>query len=388
MRRMDRPLRVRCSGAVWCALALLCGPAGAFGAAAAAARLNPKLLALEPCRWLKLHEQTPDDAVRFQRQEHGGACFDSRRGTLVLFGSNTHGRDWTNSPLLFDPVACRWSRVYPDDPLATYTVTGEGLPVAGAGADHPWATHTFGTLGYDPERDEMVVACYPAHMVPGRFSNALKDLWSKVKRHPTWTFGLEKRAWRPLPCKAEHFFPHCAAWDSDRKVVIGYRPDGVFELGGEPREWKRAAPKGFFGWHTNAAYDSKNKALVVFGSNENSNDIVVYRPASGEHRKMPTPGERPPKDQHTPMCFDPGSGRVVVLVDRRLDEADPRKAQTETWLYDLAADAWTAVPTAALPFACGMNYNLVYDPGHKVCLLVTGGYSQPTAVWGLRLSAT
>jgi len=352
--------------------------------AAAEPRRNAALLGLEPNRWHKLHEQKAGDAIRFQRQEHGGACFDTRRGQIILFGSNTHGNDWTNSPLLFDPVECQWTRLYPDDDPKTYTVNAEGLPVAGERGDHPWAMHTFGALLYDPERDEMVVACYPAHMVPGRFTNALKEQWPKVKRHPTWTFDLEKREWRPLPCKAEHFFPYCAAWDSARKAVIGYRPDGIFELAGEPREWKRLAPKGFFGWHTNAAYDARNKALVVFGSNENANDVVAFWPTTGEHKKMPTTGERPPKDQHTPMCFDPGSGRTVVLVDRRLDE-EGKKLQAETWLYDLAADAWTQVPAATLPFGCGMNYNMVYDPGHKVCLLVTGGYGQPTTVWALRV---
>jgi len=365
---------------------LVCvGLAWFASASAGGARRNPSLAALEPGRWLKLHEQAPTDAVRFQRQEHGGSCFDSRRGRLVLFGSNTHGRDWTNSPLFFDPVECSWTRLYPDDARSSYTVTEDGLPVAGPKGDRPWAMHTFGTVAYDPERDEMVVCCYDPHMAPGRFTNALQGTWEKVKRHPTWTLSLEKGAWRPLACKAEHFFPYCAAYDPDRKVVIGYRPDGVFELGGEPREWKRVAAKGFFGYHTNAAYDAKNKALVVFGSNENSNDMAAYWPATGEHRKMPTPGARPPKDQHCPMSFEPESGRVVVLVDRVLGEGEPKKAQCETWLYDLAADAWAHLPAATLPFACGMNYNLVYDPGHGVCLLVTGGYGRPTAVWALRV---
>jgi hypothetical protein len=358
-------------------------------------RLNPKLLELEPNRWHKLHEQQPGlpapasakagDPVRFQRQEHGGSCFDSRRGHLILFGSNSHGRDWTNSPLLFDPATCKWTRLYPDDPKETYAVNNDGLPVAGQKADHPWAMHTFGTVVYDPERDEMIVCCYDAHMVPGRFTDALKDVWGKVKRHPTWTFDLAKHEWRPLPCEAQHFFPYTATYDSDRKVIVGYRPDGIYELAGEPREWKKVAPKGFFGWHTNAAYDSRNKAVVVFGSNENSNDVVVLRPATGEHRKMPTPGQRPPKDQHSPMCFDPQSGRVVVVVDHKLEEGPPPKAQAETWLYGLAADAWTQLPDATLPFPCGMNYNMAYDPNHRVCLLVTGGYGQPTAVWALRV---
>jgi hypothetical protein len=102
---------------------------------------------------------------------------------------------------------------------------------------------------------------------------------------------------------------------------------------------------------------------------------------------MPTPGKRPPKDQHNPMAFHPGAGRTVVLVDHVLERDGRRvtKAQTETWLYDLGEDAWTRVETATLPFACGMNYNLEYDPAHDVLLLVTGGYRRPTAVWALKL---
>lgn len=49
-------------------------------------------------QWVKLHEQKPDDATHFRRQAHGGSCFDSKRGRLILFGSDTHGRDWTLIP--------------------------------------------------------------------------------------------------------------------------------------------------------------------------------------------------------------------------------------------------------------------------------------------------
>ena len=54
--------------------------------------------------------------------------------------------------------------------------------------------------------------------------------------------------------------------------------------------------------------------------------------------------------------------------------------------WDGNADAWTQLPDATLPFGCGMNYNMEYDPGHKACLLVTGGYGQPTAVWAIRVA--
>lgn len=366
--------------------ALLCGrlPAAPPATAPASPASEPA-----PVRWVKLHEQKPSDAVRFRRQGHGGACFDAARGRLILFGSDTHGRNWENSPLLFDVARRRWSRLYPADGPATYAVTPAGLPVAGPGKDHPWAMHTFGAVVLDPTRDEMIVASYPAHMVPGRFSSALRGLWSKVKTFPTWTLDLKTGRWRALACKPVHFFPYCAAWDSDRNVVLGYRPDGIYELSGRPRRWKRLARKVHLGgWHNNCVYDAHNKALVVFGNNKLRNDVEVYSPADGRHRLMPTPGRRPPKDQHNPMAYEPRLRRTVVVVDRAPGGAVGKEdnGTAETWLYDLAADAWTPVPTATLPFACGMNYNMVYDAERGRLLLVTGGYGRATAVWALGLT--
>ena len=361
-------------------------PSAASGPAA-----NVNLENLEPNRWVKLHEQSESDEVRFQRQEHGGGCFDARRGRIVLFGSNTHGKDWTNSPLVFDVAARRWVRLYADDGKDTYLANAEGLAVAGEKGDHPWAMHTFGSVAYDPERDEMVVCSEPAHMVPGRFTDALKDVWPTVKRHPTWTFRLADQRWVPLACKPMHFFPHAVAWDSDRQVVIGYGGAGIWELGGQPREWKKVGGPALCGWHNNAVYDSVNKSLLVFGSNENANDMIAYRPDGGEHRKMPTPGVRPPQDQHAPMCFDVRAGKAVVIVDQLPAGAERKDGRAETWLYDLAKDAWTAVPTAAFPFALGMNYNMYYDANDGVCLLVVDEpvrSDRPVSVYALRVDVS
>jgi len=98
---------------------------------------------------------------------------------------------------------------------------------------------------------------------------------------------------------------------------------------------------------------------------------------------MPTPGNRPPKDQHNPMAFDPAIGKAVVVVDRSIE--DGSRTVAETWLYDLGEDSWSQLTTATLPFGCGMNYNMEYDPNHECLLLVTGGYRQPTAVWALKV---
>lgn len=356
--------------------------------AAPVAKPNAQIAAAVPNQWLKLHEQAASDTVRFSRQQHGGGCFDSRRNRIVLFGSNTHGKDWTNSPLLFDVATCTWSRLYPNDEKPTYKADAQGQAVAGVNGDHPWATHTFGSVAYDPGRDEMVVCCYPRHMTPGRFSDALADVWGTVKRFPTWTFRFADKKWTPLPCNPMHFFPNAVAWDSDRKVVVGYGEAGVWELGGEPREWKKVFDTVLCGHHNNAVYDAKNKAVLVFGSNENSNDMIVYRPENKEHRKMPTPGVRPPKDQHCPMCFEPAIGRTVVLVDHVPEKGQPGEAKTEVWLYDLAGDAWQQITAATLPFACGMNYTFYYDPVDKACLLVVDPPNRPVTVMALKVELT
>jgi hypothetical protein len=98
---------------------------------------------------------------------------------------------------------------------------------------------------------------------------------------------------------------------------------------------------------------------------------------------MPTPGRRPPKDQHNPMAFDPAIGKTVVVVDRSVE--DGSRTVAETWLYDLGKDSWSQLTTATLPFGCGMNYNMEYDPNDECLLLATGGYRQQTAVWALKV---
>ena len=342
------------------------------------------LLVASPAgKWVKLHEQQPTDSIRFLRQQHAGSAFDSRRGRLIVFGSDTHGYDWQNSPLFFDPALGEWSRAYAEDSAATYTVNNSGLPVAGVNKDHPWAMHTFGAVCYDAARDQVVIASHPAHLEPGRFTDALIEPWGQVRRHPTWIFSLKDNSWSALPIPAISFFPHAAVYDSDRAIVIGYKTSGIFELSRSPASWRQVISGGLAGWHNNAVYDSANKAVIGFGSNENSNDVIIYEPATGRHQKMPTPGNRPPKAQHTPMAFHPGIEKTIVLVpDHQRDSSSA--AFTETWSYDLGTDAWQRVATARLPFAIGMNYNMEYDSMRNILLLVASPGQGATAVWALR----
>jgi hypothetical protein len=350
--------------------------------------LNPALLDLPMGRWVKVQQQRPDDALTFTRQRHGGSAFDSLRGRLVLFGSDTHARgDWTNSPLFFDLQRLEWRRLYPNDDPDTYAVTAEGLPVAGSEGNHPWAMHTFGAVVYDSRQDALVVSSYPGHLEPGRFTDAVAHLWPRIRRHPTWILDLNSGRWTALRGRAEHFFPFATAYDPHRGVVIGYKRSGVYELSATSRQWTKVAEDGMSGWGNNAVYDSRNRALVVFGGHESRSDVVVYEPATSRHRTMPTPGSRPPGANYVPMAYHSNIGRMVAVVDRAPEKGirDRSKARAETWLYDLASDAWVRVEEASLPFGVGMNFNLEFDPGHRLLLLVAEPPGEAVAVWALRL---
>jgi hypothetical protein len=195
----------------------------------------------------------------------------------------------------------------------------------------------------------------------------------------------------PLPGKAVSFFPYATAYDADRQLIVGYRYDGVYELAGEPRKWSKRAPRALLDYHNALAYDRRGKSFIAFGSNRNSNDVIVYQPETGMHRKMPTPGARPPKTQHAPMAYHSGAGKTVALVDSPYGNR-PKPEQVvmpqvcQTWLYDLPGDAWSRLESADLPFACGMNYNLVYDPADDVLLLVAQPLGSAVSVWMLRLA--
>lgn len=259
---------------------------------------NPVLVKLAPNQWVKVHEPQPGE-MTFRRQPHGGSCFDSKRGRLILFGSDSHGRDFTNIPLFFSTANLKWSRAYENDPRETYRVTEDGLAVAGERGDHPWAMHSFGAVIYDTSRDEMLVTIFDDHLVPGRFTDVFKDLWPQIKRKPTWIYGCDNAEWTALPGNGVNCFPYCAAYDSDRKVVVAVRPDGIHELAGTPRTWRKVVDHGFFGWHTNCAYDAKHKAVVVFGSNETPM----------------TTGSFNSKHWSANVCVNPKTGTYVAILN-------------------------------------------------------------------------
>ena len=61
---------------------------------------------------------------------------------------------------------------------------------------------------------------------------------------------LASQAWKPLSVPAVHFFPYATAYDSDRRLIVGYCADGVYELRPRPIGWTQVAAPGLLGGAT------------------------------------------------------------------------------------------------------------------------------------------
>jgi len=334
-------------------------------------------------KWLKIHQQKPHDTVQFSRQRHGGSAWDDRRHRLLLFGSDTHEKNWDNSLYYFELDRLHWQRAYKPDIVASYRVDGRGIPVAGERGNRPWAMHTFDAINYQIKDDVLVVASSPDHLEPGRFGNWFKSIWGSVKKHPTWIYSFRSNDWRVAQGKAVSFFPYASAYDTDRDLVVGFRPFGVFEFLGENEGWNKVGKRGPRGWHTQAVYDNKHKLFVFFGNNKRSNDVYTYK--LGEKRALlaPTVGLQPPGASSPPLAFNSKIGKVVALIDAFSGE----RGTAQTWLYDAGEDRWERAFEADFPFKLGMNYNLQYSNSLDVLILFANAPKEPSAVWVLRLEA-
>jgi hypothetical protein len=329
-------------------------------------------------RWLKVRQLSADDPAVFDRQGHSGSAWDSKRQRLIIFGSNTHGKNWDNSIHNFDLDSLSWSINRPPDERSSYRVSQEGLPLAGyPSAPAPWAMHTFDALAYDPSRESLIVASAPKHLKPGRFSNSMEGLWDKIREQPTWLYSIDSDTWRPAKGPSVDFFPYAIAYDSCRQLVVGFRPGKIYEFDMPKEAWQKVAKNTMWGYHTAAVYDAENRAFILFGNHEKSNAVFVYRPGDSESMEMPTPGIRPPGDEHVPLAYDSDLGATVALVDNG--------EVAETWVYSLPNDAWRQIETANFPFKLGMNYHLQYSEKHNLLLLVANQEHQLPSVWILRL---
>jgi hypothetical protein len=324
--------------------------------------------------WVELHRQ---DTGAWHRQQHAGIAYDSHRGHLLVFGSDTHGHDWDNTVHVFDPAVPGWSRRGDPVPAHLYRIDADGIPVAGAGAARPWAMHTFDTIVYDPVQDALVVAAIPLH-------NPARKGFDRNLQHPTWIHHLEADTWSRLPSPA-NFFGGSAAYDHARDTIVAYR-NGVWELGPERTQWRKAKSGRQHSIHHTMVFDSRRSELVVFGDRGDSRDLWIYTPGkntgdAGTWAKRDPGGDDCPADQHFPVDYSEHDDVFVLVLDeRRAGQPD----RAVTCIYDPRTNLYHRLEDTELP-AQGMNYMMAYDTKGKRFLLVTGNHARPTIVHALRL---
>ena len=153
------------------AVVILLAAAATFWSARRSRDLAPELenalqlRNLPPNRWVKYFESRPGT---WSRQGHAGMAFDTRRGSLLIFGSDAHGEDWDNAVHEFQPRLKRWETHYAAVGPESYRVDEGGRPVAGTNGLLPWAMHTYDTIEYHPGLDALIVACGGWRVAKGR----------------------------------------------------------------------------------------------------------------------------------------------------------------------------------------------------------------------------
>ncbi len=339
-------------------------------------------------QWVPLPTRTNG----FKRQEHAGVAYDNRRQKLLVFGSDTHGRNWDNSVWAYDIRSGNWQRLdAPPSRPASYRVTPEGIPVAGnPAAPRPWAMHTYDGLVYDPKNDELLVAAAPHHN-PKR-----KQL--KPRLNPIWRFDLITLRWRYESRRASgmpDFFDAAAAWDSHRNIPVLYKY-GLWEAVSEGI-WRKVENRHAHVSHYTMVHDPRRQQLAVFGNFRLTNHVWIYHPGTeagqAGHWEQRRPGGDPcPDDQHIPVAFDRRNGVYVLVVDDNEVRVKPNGARklirkprrSLTLVYDPDANRYLRLPKADLP-PQRMNYMMRYAPDLDAILLVTGDGKHPVQVQALRL---
>lgn len=357
-------------------------------------KTNPKLLALKPNEWTLVHEHKGDTPAFAHRGEFG-LCFDQKRGRLVMFGCATRrsGIILSNSLFFFDVAKETWSQPYPDDKEDAYRITDKGIAVAGPNGDHPWAAvGVASNFVYIPDRDAVLHIEFDGHTadnvvlkekIPGLGTDAVK---LDRRAQPMWLYSLSKGQWETIPFKDLSFYwryYNPFVYDPDRKVLIGLtRKGGAIE--NSPADFStfayvaRAEPNLYT--YSSAVYSPKHKVVFGFGGGA-GNSVWVYDIAKKEMKQMPTPGDRPPPGRTSPMVFEPRSGKVVVVVppkaaaeeaaDAPPDGTEATEGKLSTWIYDYERDAWSPLSGKDLALESSCDIDAVYDPLHKVILLVS-----------------
>ena len=334
-----------------------------------------ELLELPANHWVEYHHMDNGD---WWKKGHAGLAYDSKRGSLLIFGSNSHGNDWDNTIHEFLPIQRRWIEHGSNAPQNSYRIDVAGNPVSGTEQIQPWAMHTYDGVEYDPKTDSLLVAAAPDH-------NPLIKTISRYTGSPIWQYKLDTKEWRILKVNSKQkksFFGAATAYDSSRKALM-ICSQGLWALPSDTLEVRNIfnSPGCL---HRTMAYDSWHRDLYIFGAYKPSNqilklqrDILTDEPVKWLKIQ---PARAPPPFTTTPVAFDQQAGVFLLVVD----DPDKDSNSAATYVYDPSKNLYFKLPNGSLA-KVGMNFMMAWAEIHKVFFLVTGGWESGVTVWALRL---
>ena len=335
-----------------------------------------ELLDLPANQWIEYHHMDNGD---WWKKAHAGLAYDSKRGSLLIFGSNTHGEDWDNTMHEFLPVQRRWKQHGSDAPQNSYRVNAVGNPISGVDQIQPWAMHTYDGIEYDPNTDSIIVTAEPQH-------NPIGKTVPQRKANPIWRYKLESKEWEALQVESKekiNFFGAASAFDERRKTLM-ICSHGLWALPSDSAMVRKIfnSPQCL---HSTMAYDSWYNDLYIFGAYKPSNqlwklqrDKLTDEPI--KWLKITPTGDNCPPFTTPPVAFDQQTGVFILVVDN--PEKDSNSAST--FAYHPTKNQYFKLAKGGLPNV-GMNFMMTWDQIHKVFFLVTGNWKSGIKVWVMRL---
>lgn len=352
------------------------------------------LEAPESNTWIEL--RTEGAGPPRYRTDHGGAVYLPHRNSVLLFGSDTHLRNFDNRVFELLLERRRWSQPYERTPRYVMRTNAEGIRISGPDGRIPWPMHVYDSMVYDPAGERVVVVSGAKHTfipAPG------------AQIDPVWAYSMDENHWTVLGggAGAPSAFAAAAVYDPTRDAILAYAPlaettpfvplageldlarSGVWELGRDRSTWRRVSDGAHHrGWF-NAEFDVANRAMLVFGGDRDDSSIWVYRVgdtvgAPGQWERRYPEGDSCPGGYYFPAAYD-DRRRVTLFMPH-----DPESGKTISCIYDFSRNVVRRLPGADLPYL-GLNYTMVYAEAQDVFILFTGSFSRglPMRVWMLRL---
>ena len=352
-------------------------------------------------RWTRLPATPP----AWPRQAHAGAAWDSRRGLLLVFGSDTHGENNDNALHVFDPGQLRWLDLSPATSPRSLRADAMGRAVAGPDdTPTPWPMHTFDLIEYDPVTNALWVLAFPLH------HPKYKSLPYRTQS-PIWVYHFDSGRWTAFGQEEGDLpkvFAGSLVYDRRRDTLIAFGSSALWELGPHRDHWKRVrlSEEETLGIHHSAVAASDRGTIFIFGhSREAVRDgpflIRVYHPGRVAHEpgrwevREPS-GQCPAPWQHYPVAYDSRLRLFLMVVplrqashhDRRGHAIYSATPEVRTYVYDPDANRCTPLADAMIPpgRVSAMNYQMVWDNLDNVFLLVAEDERQRPEVWALRLA--